>query len=516
MKLSSIAFKALFLCLAFTAAPIARAQSGCLAEIDGDGVVTGSDLSLVLGQWGPCANCDGDSNDDNQVDGIDLAAVLSRWGGTCPPTVASLTPEIGPAVGGTVVTISGSNLLNPMSVTIGGTPAQVLSSSKSLIVVVTPSRRAGAAAVVVSTQGGSVQAGTFTSVAPPTLLSVTPSAGLMAGGTSVTIAGSGFYGAPTVRFGSVIAASVTVNSATQLSAVTPPSAPGTVDLSVTTQSGTAVLVGGFNYLGVTVPSWATLIEATPNPSVVTNASLRNAIIASNRAWRIRDNASQIEMVLVPAGSYSMGCTPSVNYSCQSNENPVHSVTLTNSFYMGRFEVTQSQWTAVMGSNPSFFRSAADSPSRPVERVSWTMIQGFLSATGLRLPSEAEWEYACRAGTSTAFHNGSNADSLVGNIAWMSANSGGQTHAVGGRAANALGLHDMSGNVAEWVNDGYSPSYYSSSPAVNPPGPSEQVYRVQRGGGINSASSFVRSSDRDFDQRDDDGGGSVGFRVVRTP
>jgi formylglycine-generating enzyme required for sulfatase activity len=504
------------LLLTLMSASSAQAQSACVADLDGDGIVNGADLALVLSQWGPCAGCAADSNSDTQVDGIDLAAVLARWAGTCPPSVGSLSPQIGPAAGGTAVTILGNNLLNPTSVTVGGTLAQVLASSKTSIIVATPARRAGSAQVAVTTLGGTVSAGTFTSVAPPTIASASPSTGLMAGGTAVTILGNGFYGTPTVRFGSAQAASVTVHSQTQLSAVTPPGVAGIVDISVTTPSGIAALQGGFTYLGVTVPPWATLVEALPNPNVVTDSTLRNAIIATNRAWRIRDLASQIEMVLVPAGSFSMGCSPSTNYSCQTNENPVHAVTLTNSFYMARFEVTQAQWTAVMGSNPSFFKNAADSPSRPVERVSWDMAQGFLAATGLRLPSEAEWEYACRAGTTTAFHNGTNADSLVVNIAWMQSNSGGQTHAVGGRAANALGLYDMSGNVAEWVNDGYTSNYYVSSPAVNPTGPSEQIYRVQRGGGCNSASSFVRSSDRDFDNRADDGGGTVGFRVVRTP
>ena len=115
-------------------------------------------------------------------------------------------------------------------------------------------------------------------------------------------------------------------------------------------------------------------------------------------------------------------------------------------------------------------------NRPVEAVSWNTIQGFLSATGMRLPTEAEWEYAYRAGTTTAFHGwagqpaGTNDDSLVGNIAWYSSNSGGQTRPVGGKAANGFGLHDMAGNVWEWVSDWYGSSYYASSPLEDPQGP----------------------------------------------
>jgi formylglycine-generating enzyme required for sulfatase activity len=203
------------------------------------------------------------------------------------------------------------------------------------------------------------------------------------------------------------------------------------------------------------------------------------------------------------------------------------VTLTNAFYIGRYEVTQAQWTAKMGSNPSFFQSASAQvpaeqvPNRPVETVSWNTIQGFLSATELRLPTEAEWEYAYRAGTTAAFHsmpgfpNGTNDDTQVGTIAWFSSNSASQTRPVGGKAANALGLHDMSGNVWEWVNDWYSGTYYASSPSTNPPGPAIGTARVLRGGSWFSDTNVLRSSRR--------GGNapgyssfSVGFRVARAP
>ena len=271
---------------------------------------------------------------------------------------------------------------------------------------------------------------------------------------------------------------------------------------------------------VTVPLWATLVEAQPDPAVVTDPELRAAIAASGLAWRVRDTATQVEMLLVPPGTFQMGCIMGSNqYGCYSNELPVHQVTLTNAFYLGRYEVTQAQWVAKMGSNPSFFKSASTQvpasqvPNRPVERVSWTTIQGYLSATGFRLPTEAEWEYACRAGTQTPFYNGSTDDSTLGTLAWYSPNSSSQTRPVGGKAANAFGFHDMLGNVWEWVNDWYGG--YTSEAQTNPTGPVSTTYRVFRGGSWGGGAFGVRSSER--------GGGTpgfaydgAGFRVARTP
>jgi formylglycine-generating enzyme required for sulfatase activity len=280
---------------------------------------------------------------------------------------------------------------------------------------------------------------------------------------------------------------------------------------------------------ITVPAWATLVEAQPDPAVVADASLRAAIAATGYAWRVRDTATQIEMVLIPPGSFQMGCSPSNIYPCDGDESPVHTVTLTNAFYMGRYEVTQAQWTARMGSNPSFFQSASAAvpasqvPDRPVDRVSWNAIQGFLSATGMRLPSEAEWEHAYRAGTTTAFHSmpghpsGTNDDfgNLPGTIAWYSVGSASQTHPVGQKAGNGFGLHDMSGNVREWVNDWGSATYYASSPSVNPPGPSSGSFRVLRGGSWGTNTFHIRSSRRDGSGMSD-AGSDFGFRVARTP
>jgi len=281
----------------------------------------------------------------------------------------------------------------------------------------------------------------------------------------------------------------------------------------------AILLSGWGPCPTTPPlAWATTLEADPDPTVVTNAGLRAAIAATGLPWRVRDNATQIEMLLVPPGTYSMGCSASQLYPCNSDENPVHSVTITQAFYLGRYEVTQAHWTAVMGSNPSAFQGFADSPSRPVERVNWSMIQGFEAATGLRLPTEAEWEYACRAGTTTAFNNGSNADGTLGTLAWTSGNAGGQTRPVGQKLANALGLHDMHGNVNEWCEDWYGATYYATSPSVNPLGPATGEQRVLRGGSWGEDSRWNRSSARSngFPGVIFAGSNTFGFRVARTP
>ena len=274
--------------------------------------------------------------------------------------------------------------------------------------------------------------------------------------------------------------------------------------------------------GCPFQSWATVLEWAPDAAVVTDANLRAEIVASGLAWRVRDNSSNIEMLLVPAGIFTMGCSASNLHACNFNETPTHQVTLTQAFYMGRYEVTQAQWTAKMGNNPSYFQGTSnpDAANRPVERVSWDMIASgstsFMSLTGLRLPTEAEWEYAYRAATTTAFHgfpgytSGTNEDYQLGNIAWY---QGGGTRPVGGKFANGLGLHDMAGNVFEWCQDWYGP--YSSASVTNPTGPATGPYRLLRGGTWDNNSYSLRASQRDVNNPSDAGNGT-GFRVARNP
>jgi formylglycine-generating enzyme required for sulfatase activity len=479
-------------------------------------------FSMVLTP-GVQAQCSGDVNGDGRVDGIDLATVLGQWG-PCPATITSVSPSQGSVLGGTVITITGTGLAGTTGVTVGGNPCSgVTVLSPTQVRATTPAGSAGQAAISLLSPSGSTLAPSPFTYVLQSVTSITPSSGIYSGGTSITISGAYLAGTTGVTIGGVPCTSVVAVNSTTVTAVTPPGLIGSFDVVVSGAKGTVTVPSGFTYVSVIVPSWATLIETTPDPAVVTDMNLRNAILATGYAWRVRDNASQIEMLLVPPGTFNMGCSASVQYGCQSHENPGHPVTLSTPFYMGRFEVRQSEWQGVMGSNPSLFKGASypDAPNRPVEQVSWNTIQGFLTATGHRLPTEAEWEYACRAGTLTAYHSfagnpaGFNDDSLLGNVAWTSANSGNQTRPVGQKLANALGLHDMHGNVWEWVHDFYANDYYAMSPSMDPPGPASGYNRVFRGGRWINDSFFCRSSHREHIWPDyADGAG--GFRVARNP
>ena len=355
-------------------------------------------------------------------------------------------------------------------------------------------------------------------VSEPTISAVNPNTGTTTGGTAITITGTNLTGASSVQVGSGYATSVVVVNDTTVTAVTPAGTAGAKNVSLTTAGGIATLTGGYTY-GV---AWYTILEQAPNAAVVYDSAVRAKIVASGFPWRVRDNSSGIEMLLIPGGTFTMGCSASNSYGCNSDENPTHKVTLSRAFYLGKTEVTQAQWQAKMGSNPSYFKSYSDSPSRPVETVSWNDIAGFNTATGLRLPSEAEWEYAYRGNTTTAFHsmqgypNGTNDDSLLGDIAWYNSNSANTTHAVAGNVPNAFGMYDMSGNVWEWCIDWYGSTYYSTSPSTDPAGPSSGSNRVLRGGNWLNNSSYCRSSKRSNIGPDFRYGDYVGFRVARTP
>ena len=205
------------------------------------------------------------------------------------------------------------------------------------------------------------------------------------------------------------------------------------------------------------------------------------------------NGINIEMVKVEAGTFKMGATSEMDIG-DSWEKPVHQVTLTKDYYIGKYEVTQALWKAVMGNNPSFFKG----DNLPVESVSWDDCQEFISKlnrlTGrnFRLPTEAEWEYAARGGKKNRGYkySGSNNDD---DVAWNYHNSDQNTHSVGTKQSNELGIYDMSGNVMEWCQDWYGS--YSCSPQTNPTGITSGTERVCRGGDFSSIPGSCRPSSR---------------------
>ena len=212
------------------------------------------------------------------------------------------------------------------------------------------------------------------------------------------------------------------------------------------------------------------------------------------------NGISIEMVKVEAGSFNMGATPEMENPYDS-EKPVHRVTLTNNYYIGKYEVTQALWQAVMGSNPSYFKG----DDLPVEKVSWDDCQDFISKlnamTGkrFRLPTEAEWEYAARGGKKSQGYQYSGSNT-IDNVAWYHDNSGSKTHAVGTKQPNELGIYDMTGNVSEWCQDRYGD--YSGVPQTNPTGSVDGKFRVNRGGSWMFFARFCRSSFHSSNSSDD--------------
>ena len=209
----------------------------------------------------------------------------------------------------------------------------------------------------------------------------------------------------------------------------------------------------------------------------------------------------IEMVWIEPGTFQMG-SPSSEPGRDSDEGPVHEVTISQGFYLGKYEVTQGQWESVMGTRPWQGRSYVRSgPNYPAVFVSWGDAQEFirrlntsLGSEVYRLPTEAEWEYACRAGTTTRWSFGDD-ESQLGDYAWYRDNAWDvgerYSHSVGTKRANPWGLYDMHGNVWEWVQDWYDRDYYRSSPSVDPAGPSSGLDRVLRGGFFYSPAQFVR-------------------------
>lgn len=223
------------------------------------------------------------------------------------------------------------------------------------------------------------------------------------------------------------------------------------------------------------------------------------------------NGVDIEMMAVKGGTFQMGSNDIQDYGAA----PVHSVTLSD-FYIGKYEVTQAQWKAVMGNNPSLFKG----DDLPIEQVSWKDVQKFFGNLNVktgkryRLPTEAEWEYAARGGNKSKGYTYAE-NNMPSNIAWFRDNSSSQTHPVGQKQPNELGLYDMSGNVWEWCSDWYGENYYANSPKTNPTGPSSGSYRVYRGGCWGSGARNCRVPGRSGDTPGYRGS-TLGFRLVLIP
>ena len=228
---------------------------------------------------------------------------------------------------------------------------------------------------------------------------------------------------------------------------------------------------------------------------------------------------KLDMVLIPAGKFKMGSpasekgrfNPASKIGSEVGDETQHEVTLTKPFYMGKFEVTQEQWETVMGNNPS---SKTKGAKLPVTDVSWNDSKEFIKKLNAstkgnyRLPSEAEWEYACRAGTSTVYSFGDNLTNSDANI------NGGGIKAVGSYKPNAFGLYDMHGNVFEWCEDWYGD--YPAGAITDPKGPAIEKCHISRGGAYTCTVLGVRSAYRNSDLGPTDRFGSFGFRLARTP
>ena len=226
------------------------------------------------------------------------------------------------------------------------------------------------------------------------------------------------------------------------------------------------------------------------------------------------NSIGMELVLIPAGSFRMGGDKKLEQA-EDHETPRHIVKISKTFYMGKYEVTQSQWSEIMNNNPSEFKEDI----RPVERVSWNDVQEFIQKLNnkeetnkYRLPTEAEWEYAARADTESTYCFSGDIKTLS-QYAWYRKNSADKTHPIGQLKPNAWDLYDVHGNVHEWCQDWFDRNYYSQSPSNLPLGPSSGLAKVLRGGDWGSEDWYCRCASRSLSSPDRRSN-RLGFRLVR--
>lgn len=226
--------------------------------------------------------------------------------------------------------------------------------------------------------------------------------------------------------------------------------------------------------------------------------------------------TEMRFTFIQPGKFMMG-SPSSEEERFDNEGPQHQVNITKGFYMGVTEVTQGQWRAIMEDNPSHFKDCGD--DCPVEQVSWDDVQEFIRRLNqkegrerYRLPTEAEWEYAARAGSTTRYSYG-NAEIMLEEYGWYKGNSEYKTHVVAQKLPNAWGLYDMHGNVWEWVQDIYNPLAYEQHSPDDPIYTGSGSGPVFRGGSWISPGSYCRSAHRSYFSQ---GNPYLGFRLVKMP
>jgi len=271
-----------------------------------------------------------------------------------------------------------------------------------------------------------------------------------------------------------------------------------------------------------------MVRAQPSPEVAPEVVLpggdkvlaeqKKSVTALELALQAQTREMRIEMRLIPAGQFEMGSSAK-DEDADSDEFPAHKVTINRPLYMSTFEVTQEQWLQAGMRNPSHFSGFG--AASPVESVTFDEAQEFCRrlcvAEGVpsgtyRLPTESEWEYACRAGTTTRYYNGNN-PSQLDRMGWFDKNGGSRTHAVGQKMPNAYGLYDMHGNVWEWCVDGVVD--YTSADATDPHGPEKGWIRGTRGGSWNDEAAGCRSANRGWARRKNARAYDIGFRIVRT-
>jgi formylglycine-generating enzyme required for sulfatase activity len=262
-------------------------------------------------------------------------------------------------------------------------------------------------------------------------------------------------------------------------------------------------------------SFRTLYVAILALSMIAASGSGIAMAKSKDKLRTYTNSIGMKFVLIPAGRFRMGTDKTVKFA-DYEERPGHEVRIDKPFYISVYNVTQSQWERVMGNNPSEFKGK----NHPVEMVSWDTTHEFIRRLNekeghsrYRIPTEAEWEYAARAGSTGYFFFG-DSETLLWKYAWWDGNTNYETHPVGKKLPNDWGLYDIIGNVFEWTSDWYGESYYNESPAVDPSGPASGTHRVVRSCGYETIADDCRMASRGR-AKSNVGYNNFGIRLVLT-